>query len=200
MTGLLGSLGERGQGRTQRPVFEHVTTADRVQAAKVKTERVVDHLLYLLALHESNAIIVYSDTLSSQIRRSLAANAFNVFQGGLHQFEIVRLCALWDRAGPDRESIPTIIELIDLPDSIESLAQETLAHWSGIGGDIMDSSDEMTKEALQRSNEAFGQAEAQKARDGLRKAIDDVRTILNSATLKGTSKNSSRQVAANLTR
>src|SRR6516165_3946245 len=106
-------------------MFEHMTTADRIQAAKVKTERVVDHLLYLLALHENNAIIVYSDTLSSQVTRSLAANAFNVFQGGLYQFEIVRLCALWDRAGADRESIPTIIELIKPPDVIEALAQET---------------------------------------------------------------------------
>ena len=106
-------------------MFEHMTTANRKQAAKVKTERVVDHLLYLLALHENNTIIVYSDTLSSQVTRSLAANAFNVFQGGLHQFEIVRLCALWDRAGADRESIPTIIELIKPPDVIEALAQET---------------------------------------------------------------------------
>ena len=93
-------------------MFGHMTTAQRIQAAKVKTERVVEHLLYLLALHENNAIIVYSDTLSSQIRRSLAANAFSVFHGGLHQFEIVRLCALWDRAGADKRNIPTIIELI----------------------------------------------------------------------------------------
>ena len=74
-------------------MFEHMTTAD-IQAAKEKTERVVDHLLYPLALHENNAIIVYSNTLSSQIRYLHAANAFNVFRAGLHQFEIVRLCAL----------------------------------------------------------------------------------------------------------
>ena len=118
-------------------MFEHMTTAQRIEAAKEKTERVVDHLLYLLALHENNAIIVYSDTLSSQVTYSRAANAFNVLQAGLHQFEIVRLCALWDRTGEDKESIPTIIELIDLPEVIEELAQETLGHWSGIGGHIM---------------------------------------------------------------
>ena len=94
-------------------MFEHMTTAERIQAAKEKTERLVDHLLYLLALHENNAIIVYSDTLSSQIRYAHTANAFNVFRGGLHQFEIVRLCALWDRPGRHRENIPTIVELID---------------------------------------------------------------------------------------
>jgi hypothetical protein len=47
---------------------------------------------------------------------SHAAHAFNVFKRGVHQFEIVRLCALWDRAKADRENIPTIIELIDHPE------------------------------------------------------------------------------------
>jgi bifunctional non-homologous end joining protein LigD len=36
--------------------------------------------------------------LSSQIPQSFAANAFNVFQRSMHQFEIVRLCVLWDSA------------------------------------------------------------------------------------------------------
>jgi hypothetical protein len=38
------------------------------------------HLFQLIALHENNAIVVYSDTLALQIPRSYAANAFNVFQ------------------------------------------------------------------------------------------------------------------------
>jgi hypothetical protein len=169
-------------------MFEHMTTAERIQAAKDKTERVVDHLLYLLALHENNAIIVYSDTLSSQIRYLHAANAFDVFRAGLHQFEIVRLCALWDRAGDDKENIPTIIELIDLPEVIEALAQKTLGHWSGIGGHIMNPSEDpalsaLEAEYLQRHNEEFGQQEAQRARGELRKAIADVRAILSSQRL-----------------
>ena len=48
-------------------MFEQMATAERIQAAKEKTERVLEHLLHLLAVHENNAIIVYSDTLSSQI-------------------------------------------------------------------------------------------------------------------------------------
>jgi hypothetical protein len=150
-----------------------MTTAQCIKAAKTKTEFVVDHLLYLLALHESNAIIVYSDTLSSQIKRSLAANAFQVFRGGLHQFEIVRLCALWDGPDPDKENIPTIIKLIDHLDVIEGLAQETLGHHAHIG-DVMDPTEDpelaaAANMALQRSNEEFGRQEAQIARDELRK-------------------------------
>jgi hypothetical protein len=51
----------------------------------------------LLALHENNAIVVYSDTLSSQILTSHAAHTFKAFQQGLHLFE------LWDRAEADKE-------------------------------------------------------------------------------------------------
>src|ERR1700731_98620 len=104
-----------------RAKIAKLTVPERLKAAKDKTPRVLDHLLYLLALHENNAIVLYSPTLSSQIPTSYAANAFNVFQRGLHQFEIVRLCALWNRAELDKENIPTIIELIDHNDVIESL-------------------------------------------------------------------------------
>jgi hypothetical protein len=169
-------------------MFEHMTPAERIQAAKKKTERVVDNLLYLLALHENNAIIVYSDTLSSQIRYLHAANAFDVFRAGLHQFEIVRLCALWDRAGDEKENIPTIIELIDRPEVIEALAQEMLGHWNGLSGHIMNPSEDTTlaaleAECLQRHNEESGQQEAREARDGLGKAIADARAILSSQRL-----------------
>jgi hypothetical protein len=167
-------------------MFEKMLLPDRVKAAKEKTRRVVDYLVYLLELHENNAIVLYSPTLSAQIPISFAANAFNVFQQGLHQFEIVRLCALWDRAEPEKENVPTIIELIDHPDVIESLAQETAAHWQGLGGSILNPSDDpelraLEADTLQRSNQQFGQEQAQKARDELRKAIEDSRVILASA-------------------
>ena len=151
-------------------MFDHMTTVERIHAAKEKTERLVDHLLYLLALHENNAIVTYSDTLSSQVTRAHAASAFKVFRAGLHQFEIVRLCALWDRAKDDKKnipteaSIPTIIELIDLPGVIDQFAKETLEQWPA-------------------TDNEFAQEQAQKARDELGKAIADVRLILKSSRL-----------------
>jgi hypothetical protein len=92
---------------------------ERIRIAKEKTRRVVDHLHYLLELHENNAIVLYSPALSQQIPTSFAANAFKVFQDGMHQFEIVRLCALWDGLDLDKENVPTVIELIDHTDVIE---------------------------------------------------------------------------------
>ena len=78
-------------------------------------DRVLDHFLYVLELHANNRFVVYSPVLAAQIPTSLAAHAFKVFQRGMHQIEIVRLCALWDSADPDKENIPTVIELIDEP-------------------------------------------------------------------------------------
>jgi hypothetical protein len=167
------------------PWFEKMTVPERVAAAKDKTRRVVDHAHYLLELHENNAIVLYSPTLSQQIPTSFAANAFNVFQQGMHQIEIVRLCALWDTADPAKENIPSVIELIDHPDVIEALAEETAAHWRGQGGAILNPPDDpelarLAEQAIERSNEQFGQEQAQKTRDELRKAIADSRTILAS--------------------
>ena len=93
-------------------------------------EKALDHFLYLLELHANNAFVVYSPILSSQIPASFAANAFNVFQRSMHQFEIVRLCALWDGADAEKENIPTVIELIDDSAIIDALAEETRQHWA----------------------------------------------------------------------
>jgi hypothetical protein len=169
-------------------MFNKMSIDERIKKAKEKTERVVDHLLYLLELHENNAIIFYSPTLSSQIPVSYAANAFNVFRRGLHQFELVRLCALWDSADPDKENIPTIIELINQPDVIEAFAQETLSHWNGIGGHIIEEDAELhaqATEALERSNKQFGEEQAQKARNDLRRVIGEARQMLTSSKLAG---------------
>lgn len=163
-----------------KKTIEEMPIPERIRIAKEKTRRVVDHLHYLLELHENNAIVLYSSTLSRQIPTSFAANAFNVFQQGMHQFEIVRLCALWDGVDLDKENVPIVIELIAHDDVIEALAEETVSHWrdAPVHFDPFDNPE--TAEAFQRSEECFGQNQAQKARKDLRKAIDDSRRILAS--------------------
>ena len=171
-------------------MFEHLTTVKRIQAAKAKTDRVVDHLRYLLELHENNAIITYSGTLSSQITLAHAADAFNAFRRGLHQFEIVRLCALWDspkvnkkkKEIPTEESIPTIIELIDLPEVIEALAKEIQRQWP------------------EADDDEHAHEQAQRARVELGKAIADVRKISKSPMLRSTRNLRNKHLAHSLSR
>jgi len=46
-------------------VLSDMTTKERAAMAKQKTERVVEHLLYLLQLNANNEVVLYSSTLSS---------------------------------------------------------------------------------------------------------------------------------------
>lgn len=143
-------------------MFETWETQKRIAEAKRITTRVVDHIQYLLDIHENNVIVLYSDTLSKQIPKSYAANAFNIFREAMHQIEVVRICALWDQPGLDRESILTVIELIDDPKVIEALADQARA---GLPEEI-------------------GKKRAERAAAGLRDAIKNAREQRGSERLK----------------
>ena len=83
-------------------MFNNLSDKECIALAKAKMDRVLDHFLYVLELHENNKFITYSPILVRQIPRSYAANAFNVFQRAMLQIEIVRLCALWDVLDAER--------------------------------------------------------------------------------------------------
>lgn len=111
------------------PWPETLQAVERVHLARTKVSLLIDQITGLLALHEANRIIVYSDRLSAQVPKSYAAHAFNVFQRSSHSYELVRLCALWDRSDQNRESIPTVVALIDHPDVIAALAADIASAW-----------------------------------------------------------------------
>jgi hypothetical protein len=168
--------------------LEKLKKAERIDQAKAKMGRVLDHFLYVIELHANNSFVVYSPTLASQIPASYAAGAFNVFQRSMHQIEIVRLCALWDSADPQKENIPTVIELIDDSDIIEQLGDENLQHWSGKIGRIGNPSTDpdlaaLEREAIAASERQFGSEQAAKAKRELQQAIADSRTIIASPKL-----------------
>jgi hypothetical protein len=87
-------------------------------------------------LNEANKIIFYSDKLSGQIPRSYAANAFNTFQYSSFSFEILRLCALWDNAAKNCESIPTVVALIDDPEVLRALGADISSKWDEKFGEL----------------------------------------------------------------
>jgi AbiU2 len=141
-------------------MFERLSDSQRITLAKTKMDKVLGHFLNLLALHESNAIIVFSPMLASQIPRSYAANAFNVFQRAMHDFELIRLCALWDcprDARDEKESIPTVVELIERAPIVDALAEEFRRHWANIGSHNLNPSSDpelraLEEEAIKASN------------------------------------------------
>jgi hypothetical protein len=160
-----------------------LSTVERLKVAKAKTQRLVDHALYVLELHENNAITFYSPILASQIPTSHAANAFITFRHALHQFEMVRLCALWDGIDLEKENIPTVIELIDHPDVIEALGLATESHWKGHGGHTDLPDDPELLALFVKSNEEYGAQQGTRTREEARKAIQDGRKLLHSAKL-----------------
>jgi hypothetical protein len=169
-------------------MFGSLGSQERINLARAKMTRVLDHFLYLLELHANNAHVVYSPLLSSQISQSFAANAFNVLQRSMHQFEIVRLCALWDSADIDKENIPTVIELINDPSIIDALADETRSQRANESSALLNPSVEpmlnaAERDALRRSELAFADEEAERARTELRLAIDDACSFLASPEL-----------------
>ena len=54
-------------------MFEHLTTIERIELAKAKMAKVLDHFLYVIELHANNSFVVYSSALVSQIPESYAA-------------------------------------------------------------------------------------------------------------------------------
>jgi hypothetical protein len=188
-------------------VFENTPRQDRIDLAKTRMRRVVDHLLYLIELHANNEYAVYSSTLSSQIPKSYAANAFFVFQRSMYQLEIVRLCALWDSADLKKENITTVIELIDDDEIIQLLAGEAALPWTtGDPGQISIINptsnavlDAKIAEAARDSDELFGIAQSIRARSELRETIASAREIAQSEQLKSLMNARHKHIAHSLT-
>ena len=169
-------------------MFEALDSVKRIELAKAKMEKVLDHFLYLLELHANNALVVYSPILSSQITPSYAANAFNVFQRSMHQFEIVRLCALWDGADAAKENIPTVIELIDDGAIIDMLAEEPRQQWAKDSIHLFNAADDpklnaAELEAVKRAELEFADKQASRAKSELQHAIAEARSIYGSTRL-----------------
>jgi hypothetical protein len=188
---------------TVRDQINIMSLADRIAAAKQKVPRLIDQLMYLLALHENNAIVLYSSTLASQIPESHAANAFLVFQRGLHHFEIIRLCALWDSPDLDKESIPTVVELIDHPEIIDALAFEMESHWANAEGVLLNASldpDVAIAEvnALRDNERQFGKEQGGKTRASLLQAISNAREIIGSAKYRSVMNHRHKHLAHSL--
>jgi hypothetical protein len=170
-------------------MFETWSPQKRIDEARLITKRLVDHIHYILDLHENNAIAIYSDTLTKQINRSDAAAAFYVFQSAMHQFEIVRLCALWDKAKLDRESIMTVVELIDADAVIQALSDETRASYSNRSTAIYEQDHEteeirkLFSEAVRLSDADYADQQASQATNDLRNTIKATREFERSALM-----------------
>lgn len=162
----------------------------RVDLARVKIKNVVDRISALLLISEQNALIVYSPLLAGQIPASRAGHAFNSFQHAMHGYEIVQLCALWDK--PDHtlahNSIPTVHALIDDDNVIDALVSDVSAHWCQRGARVYKDAEKLVDEQtagamIEDFNRRQGDKEAAKAKDELSRMREKIPEIVASTTL-----------------
>jgi hypothetical protein len=108
----MGQHGQKKQSRDSKWITD-VSYEQRAELAKIKIRKVADQIDGLLHLHESNRILIYTDTVTSKIPRSFAASTYNLVSDCLFRYQLVRLCALWDDPSrKDRASLPVVAELI----------------------------------------------------------------------------------------
>lgn len=180
-------------------IFEGKAPKWRIDEAKRTTKQVVAHAVDLIWINESNAVTLYSDVLTKQIPRSYAAHAFNVFRKAMYQIEIVRLCALWDKANLERETIPTVIELIDHPAVLSQLSETVRAQYSGtVAADDAVATDS-DAEVLKFYHAKEGKEWSQRAVAELRDAVRRARSIQKSGRLKAMRTLRDIRIAHNLT-
>src|SRR3954467_12638559 len=93
-----------------RKLLRSMSFEDRIKLAGEKVGQMYKHITNLMQTHANNEIILFTDTLSSQVGKSYAAHAFKDFQGVMYFGEIARVIALWDELNLEKCSFPTIIE------------------------------------------------------------------------------------------
>lgn len=163
--------------------FSSLPPPERLALAKARADKLVHHIAPVFLMHESNAVVIYSQKLSEQIPRSYAAHAFNQFQRSMHLFELVRLCAMWDPPGDDRESIPTIIALFDEPELIDQLVTEAhTLHANEVPPDTVDA--ESASKWWRGDRKAFADVIAKTIRDKLDYAVTKAEEIRATPQLK----------------
>ena len=116
-------------GRTEPLWVRSLSTAQRIEKARTIIDHLVNHTQEVIAPHESNRILIFSNKLSGQVGRSYGVIAFTALQRSQHLYEIVRLLALWDKPKEHRESIPTALLLLNCADVQSRLIEDTRTSW-----------------------------------------------------------------------
>ncbi len=159
-------------------------------------------MIDFVALHESNRIAVFSPRLSEQIPRSRAANAFNATTDALYRAEIVRLCTFWDKPSLERESILTVVELIESKEVRKALAEEHYRAHANRGVRLLGEHDHETAKVLNdvadQYQEEFACHQAKLSIKGLYRSTVRAQKLINSDKLRGVIAHRNNRIAHSL--
>ena len=85
--------------------------SNKIDRAKFLIERVANHARLLCRIHYSNRELI-SDASNLQVSPSYALHTLNLLKTTQYRYEVLRLSAIWDKPSKNRESIPSILNLI----------------------------------------------------------------------------------------
>ena len=165
------------------------STQERIALAKDRIEKVLQHVLDCIAIHETNRIVLYTDKLSSQVSETYAGHAFTMMRESLFRFELIRLCAVWhsdDDLKP--ESIGTLVHLLDDHQVILQLARSCCSDWANdlpslLNSDLDIAQQNQVHELMAQSQKALGKQQGIKVARTLRRSIRKCKQILASPEL-----------------
>ncbi|MCJ2031257.1 hypothetical protein MKK50_17975 [Methylobacterium sp. J-043] len=183
---------------------DNLTNERRIEIAQQRADRFIDHVRDLASVHEANKIVVYSKALSSQVPQSHAASAFNQMQRSMLMFELVRLCAMWDPCREDRESAPTIADLIDKPEIIRKIVDDRHSRYANEPEpfDCSPTSDPLIQKAQdewwEKDRQERADFEANRTREQLTEALDRIAKMRASPILKSMRDFRDENIAHNL--
>ena len=177
----------------------------RLEIARERVSRLIDHLGPLYAMQAANKLVVYSPLLSSQIPPSRAGHAFNQFQRAMHQYAVIRLAAIWDRPEKDRVSLPTIVALVSSSSVAKLLEDQTYTYFATAAEPVSDRENEAKLEDNNflsdhwiKERERCGGAERQLVGERLIRAVKAVNCASKSQTAKALIKFRNDYIAHNL--
>ena len=178
------------------------TPSECLKKAGAHINKLVDVIREVIAVSEMNRHLVYSTHLSKQVSHTEAAHAYNVLQFTTFRYELLRLASCWDRASSERDSIPSVITLLDQkPVLIEVETQ--IRNWNAPSA-VLNPSKDLKLRALEAK--ALFETQAQWAKEdvatgklAVKAVLDKAKAIRDGDLLRALRQCRDRMIAHNLT-
>lgn len=115
---------------TRSEQIASMSANDRLELAREKANKLVDHCIELERIHANNRHLIFRDVFAGNLSHTFAGNAYESLRLTSFSFEVVRLMALWDKPAANVFSIPEVVALIDHPDVIGAARRDCVAQYS----------------------------------------------------------------------
>ena len=181
---------------------------ERYEICRRRTDAIAVKLINAIHLNAMCEIIVFSKNFTQQIPYSYAANSLALLQRTLIQKLALDLCSLWDpfieKRSEDRNSIPSVVELID-EEVIKLAVNRSFNHWySGVEQNLGYGYEHLTTEQIcqekERLSRQLANQQSQYIAPCIRKVIERLPQFKECKLIKETRKYRNDRLAHNIER